>query len=283
MTCHHPSNTFVSELALKVNDLERVLTFYQDVIGFQILEKSKEKASLTADGKTKLLTLEQLENGQPKQKNTTGLYHFALLLPNRADLARVIIHLAEKNIQLGAADHLVSEAVYLSDPEGNGIEIYIDRPEDTWTWQNGEVKMVTDPLNIEDLLKEAGEKTWQGLPADTVMGHIHLHVANLDETRIFYQDGLGFEVVLHFGNQALFMSTGKYHHHIGLNTWAGVGAPQSEESSVGLKQFTLAYPTVEARNQAVNQLKQLKAHIEETDNAVYTEDPSGNRIELSVQ
>src|SRR5690625_5035798 len=283
MASHDKGNTYVGEVTLKVQDLDRVLTFYKEIIGFQVLEETEGKVKLTADGKTSLLSLEQLDNIQAKQQRTAGLYHFALLLPNRSDLAKVLIHLAKSDVQLGASDHSVSEALYLSDPEGNGIEIYSDRPEDTWTWKNGEVGMVTEPLDAENLVQEAKGESWDGLPAGTVMGHIHLHVSNLQETEKFYHEGLGFESVLQFGSQALFMSTGKYHHHIGLNTWAGAGVPASPENSPGLKQFILEYPDEEKRNQAVENLKNIGADVREESGIIRTTDPSGNVIQLNVQ
>ncbi|HLR51736.1 MAG TPA: VOC family protein [Candidatus Avamphibacillus sp.] len=283
MASHDKGNTYVGEVTLKVQDLDRMLTFYKEMIGFQVLEQTEGKAILTANGKTALLSLEQREDLQPKQQRTAGLYHFALLLPNRSDLAKVLIHLAKNNVQLGASDHSVSEAIYLSDPEGNGIEIYSDRPEDTWTWNNGEVGMVTEPLDAENLIQEAKGESWNGLPVGTVMGHIHLHVSNLQETEKFYHEGLGFESVLQFGSQALFMSTGKYHHHIGLNTWAGAGVPASPENSPGLKQFILEYPDEEKRNQAVENLKNIGADVREESGIIRTTDPSGNVIQLNVQ
>lgn len=283
MASHDKGNTYVGEVTLNVQDLNRVLDFYKDIIGFQVLKQTNRKVDLTADGKTVLLSLEQPEDIQPKQERTTGLYHFALLLPNRSELGKVIIHLAQNNVQLGAGDHSVSEAIYLSDPEGNGIEIYSDRPEETWDWENDQVMMDTKQLDAEDLIKAANGQAWEGLPAETVMGHIHLHVSHLEETEKFYEEGLGFERVLQFGSQALFMSTGKYHHHIGLNTWAGAGISAPPENSPGLKQFVLEYPSQRERDAAIENLKKVGAEVQEKDGAVYATDPSGNVIQLNVQ
>lgn len=239
MYFHREPNTFVGQVNLKVQKLERALTFYQEVIGFKVLERTERKANLTADGKTILLSLEQPDNVVQMQGKTTGLYHFALLLPTRSDLANIVQHFVDIGLRFGSSDHLVSEALYLSDPDGNGIEIYRDRDPSNWEWNIGEVRMAVDPLNFSDLLSGRKQQEWNGLPADTVMGHIHLHVSDLRKTEQFYIKGLGFEVVNRYGNQALFISTGKYHHHIGLNTWNGVGAPQSPENSVGLKSFII--------------------------------------------
>lgn len=157
----------MGQVNIKVQNLGRSLNFYQEVIGFQVLEQTERFASLTADGKTILLTIEQPEQVVPKSGRTTGLYHFAILLPKRTDLARMVFHLSERGIPLGSSDHLVSEALYLSDPDGNGIEIYIDRDPFHWSWQNGEVKMTVDPLNVPDLLSKHDHQAWNGLPVNT--------------------------------------------------------------------------------------------------------------------
>ena len=248
MKFHSKPNTYVGHVNIKVQDLDRSLTFYQEVLGFQILEQTDKTVKLTTDGKTSVLSIEQPENVVPKQGKTTGLYHFALLLPKRSDLADIVHHFMKIGFRYGSSDHLVSEALYLADPDGNGIEIYIDREPSEWTWSNGEVAMTVDPLNFEDLLSEGKQQSWKGLPAGTVMGHIHLHVSELKKTEEFYSKGLGFEVVNRYGDQALFISTGKYHHQIALNTWAGVGAPTPPENSVGLESFTIVLADEAARN-----------------------------------
>lgn len=283
MNFHREPITFVGQVNLKVENLKRSLAFYQQVIGFKVLEQTERSASLTADGKTVLLSIQQPENVIPKQGKTTGLYHYALLLPNRSDLARIVQHFAEIGLRFGSSDHLVSEAIYLSDPDGNGIEIYIDRDPSVWNWKKGEVAMAVDPLNFSDLLSGGKQPAWEGLPAGTVMGHIHLHVSELKKTEEFYTKGLGFEVVNRFGSQALFISDGKYHHHIGLNTWNGVGAPAPSPNSVGLETFTLMLANEEKRNNIINQLKSIGASVTEEENGSFiTSDPSGNRIILKV-
>ncbi|MFC4803027.1 VOC family protein [Neobacillus sp. GCM10023253] len=282
MNFHREPITFVGQVNLKVENLQRSLAFYQQVIGFKVLEQSERSASLTADGKTVLLSIEQPTNVVPKQGKTTGLYHYALLLPKRSDLARIVQHFAEIGLRFGSSDHLVSEALYLSDPDGNGIEIYIDRDPSVWNWNKGEVAMAVDPLNFSDLLSGGKQPAWEGLPAGTVMGHIHLHVSELKKTEEFYIKGLGFEVVNRFGSQALFISDGKYHHHIGLNTWNGVGAPAPSPNSVGLETFTLMLANEEKRNNIINQLKSIGATVTEENGSFITSDPSGNRIILKV-
>ncbi|MEK5520490.1 VOC family protein [Heyndrickxia sp. FSL W8-0423] len=281
MGFHQPPHTFVGQVDLKVSNLERSLQFYQEIIGFQILKQADKKALLTADGKTSLLSLEQSEDIIPKQPRTTGLYHFAILLPRRSDLAAVLQHLLQTGYPLqGASDHLVSEALYLADPDGNGIEIYSDRNPSTWEWKNGEVSMTTEALDVRGLLAEGSGKQWVRLPEATLIGHIHLHVSELQKTEEFYCKGLGFDVVTRYGDQALFISTGGYHHHIGLNTWAGIGAPKPAENSVGLKWFSLMLPSDDARKKVIEQLQGIGALVEVKDGSYFTEDPSGNRIKL---
>ena len=152
MGFHTKPTTFVGHVKIKVENLERSLTFYQDVLGFDILEQTNSTATLTTDGKTSILSLEQPENVIPKQGRTTGLYHFAILLPERSDLANIVVHFVEKGIRFAASDHLVSEALYLDDPDGNGIEIYSDRDPSVWKWDRNEVAMTTIRLDIQNLL-----------------------------------------------------------------------------------------------------------------------------------
>ncbi len=282
MDFHHEPITFVGQVNLKVQNLERSLAFYREVIGFKVVEQTERTANLTADGKTVLLSIQQSSNIVPKQGNTTGLYHFALLLPKRSDLAGIVKRFREIGLRFGSSDHLVSEALYLSDPDGNGIEIYIDRDPSEWDWVNGEVAMAVDPLNFADLLAGGKQQTWGGLPAGTVMGHIHLHVSELVKTEEFYIEGLGFEVVNRYGTQALFISDGNYHHHIGLNTWNGIGAPSPSPNSAGLESYTLMLSSEEKKNKIIAQLKNIGASVTEDNGLTVATDPSGNRIHLRV-
>lgn len=280
MSFHKEPYTYTGEVHLNVLDLNRSIEFYKEIIGFKVLELTSNKAVLTADGQAPLLIIEQPENVTPKELHKSGLYHFALLLPKRADLGAIIKHFIEHRIQIGAADHLVSEALYLSDPDGNGIEIYIDRNPNLWQWNDGKVAMSTDPLDGESVVAESVGQTWDGLPNGTVMGHVHLHVANLPEAETFY-NALGFEVVTNYP-QALFMSNGKYHHHIGLNTWNGEGALKPSEGSVGLQSYALVYPTEAVLNEAVTKVEALGVQVKSNENGFIVEDPAENRIVLRV-
>ncbi|MFJ7685674.1 VOC family protein [Peribacillus butanolivorans] len=277
---HQKPVTFVREVSINVMHLDNAIRFYQDIIGLQLLEKTVRKAVLTTDGKTPLLTLEQPADVIPKEGRTTGLYHFALLLPTRADLSIFLRHLLQTEYRFGASDHDVSEALYITDPDGNGIEVYWDRPSSDWKWSNGEVAMGTDPLDGNSLLAESDDE-WNGLPAGTLMGHIHLHVADLRKTEEFYMLGLGFTIVNRFGG-ALFTSTGGYHHHIGLNTWNGVGAPAPKKNSVGLNWYSLVFADEEARNKVIENLNKIGAEATKEDGFYVITDPSGNEIHLVI-
>jgi catechol 2,3-dioxygenase len=284
MNFHSYPATYLGPISLKVKDLDRSLTFYKEIIGFQGEKLSEKKAYLSVDGKTPFLILEQPDDVTAKQPRTTGLYHFAILLPNRKELGKFLLHLLQKQYPIqGASDHLVSEAIYFADPDGNGIEVYRDRPAEKWSWKGQQVEMATVPMDAEGVLAEANDEAWMGLPIGTVLGHIHLHVSDLQESEKFYCGALGFDLVSKYGHQAYFLSSNRYHHHIGMNTWNGVGAPAPDENSVGLKWFSIVYPTLAARNNAVENLKNLGAEVSEQDGVVLTKDPSGINIQLWFQ
>lgn len=284
MRYHDAPATYVKNVQLKTEDLERSIRFYKNSLGFQILEQDAHSAKFTADGKTELISLVQPANVIPKQNRTTGLYHFALLLPKRSDLALLVMHLQEQGIRFGASDHLVSEAVYFEDPDGNGIEIYADTDPSTWAWSTQGVSMDTKPLDFDDLLTSASEamQRWNGMPPDTIIGHIHLHVSQLGESEVFYTQGLGFEVVSRFRGSALFLSTNKYHHHVALNTWHGVGAPRPPKNSAGLDFFTLVFPDEKSLQTVTANLEAIGIVVNNTDGKISVEDPAGDVIVLTV-
>ncbi|MGE7667779.1 VOC family protein [Ureibacillus composti] len=283
---HKKPNMYVSHVQIKVSNLERSIEFYKTIIGFDVLEQAGQTAYLTFDGSTSILSIEEVPNAQPLRGGQTGLYHFAILLPERKDLGNFIEHLINKNVRVGAGDHHVSEAFYLNDPDGNGIEVYIDRPEENWIWfDNGMVHMTTEQVNVQSVLAES-DGTWNGLPNGTVMGHIHLSVADLAETEKFYTQALGYEVVTRYGGQALFISTGKYHHHIGLNTWNSAGGTPVPENGVGLKSFTVVLDNEQQAEKIKANLADMGAKVESFNGApthggnqaFSTVDPSGIRI-----
>lgn len=284
-TSIHPE-TYVGAVHLVISNLERSVRFYTETLGMRLLERTDDTATLTADGETPLLVLTARPDARPKPRRSTGLYHFAVLVPTRAALARSLRRLAETRYPLqGVADHLVSEALYLADPDGNGIEIYRDRPRAEWPVANGVVQMATDPLDIEGVLGALAEDEaeWHGLDPQTHMGHVHLQVADLREAERFYAGVLGFEVMQKMAGSALFVSAGGYHHHIGLNTWAGVGAPPPPADAVGLRWFSVLLPNRQALDDVVARLRAAGVATEEHDGMVELRDPFDNGIVLRAE
>jgi len=276
-------NGMLGPVHLTVADLDRSMEFYGGVLGLRsraAYGSATGTATLTADGATPLVVLHVDPKAQPKPPHTTGLYHYALLVPTRPDLARALLRLMEARYPIeGASDHLVSEALYLSDPDGNGIEIYADRPRDVWPTRQGRLQMATDPLDVQGLLREvSGNAPWQGLAAGTRVGHVHLHVADLARAEAFYREVLGFELVLHFGRSAAFLSVGGYHHHIGLNTWAGEGAPPPPPDAAGLRFFTLLLEDGEELKRLTARLADAGVPPHAQDGGQLVRDPSGNGI-----
>jgi catechol 2,3-dioxygenase len=283
----HP-NTKLGPVALTVPDMARALQFYTDTLGLRTLQQRESVEVLGGDAGMPLVSLTETPDARPKPPRTTGLYHFAILLPSQRDLASVLRRLAETRYPLqGAADHGVSEALYLADPDGNGIEIYRDRPRDEWPWQADRLRMVTDPLDVDRLLAQRDDP-WSGLPSGTRIGHVHLHVADLNQAERFYCDVLGFELMQRYGQSAIFLSAGGYHHHIGLNVWAGVGAPHPPSDAVGLRFFTVYLPDgaelarVAARLRAADVPLAPPERGARAAGAFVVRDPAGNGILMDV-
>lgn len=238
--------TRLGYVALTVADLQRSLDFYKDAIGLELLARDANSAAMGA-GHLPLLELHEQAGASPWPRGGrgyTGLYHFALLLPTRADLGRWLTHWLELALPApGQGDHLVSEALYLEDPDGHGIEIYRDRPREEWRWRGGRVVMASDPVDVRGLLAAARDEgaDWSGLAAGTTLGHIHLQVHDIGEASRFYQQLLGFEVMADMPS-ALFLAAGGYHHHIGMNVWHSKGARTAPEHSVRLLYYTVDLP-----------------------------------------
>ena len=242
-----PDDAHIGGVSLTVRNLERSVAFYRDVLGFRVGQRSSVEAALSADGARTLIELHERADAVPRPRRCTGLFHFAILVPNRAALGRSLRRLVERDWPLsGAADHLVSEALYLSDPDGLGIEIYRDRPRETWKRVGGQIAMATDPLDLQSVASEPGaELPWTGLEAGTVIGHVHLYVASLVEAERLYCGIVGFEPMVRAYPGALFVAAGGYHHHLGLNTWMGEGAPPPPETAVGLRWFSVRAASLE--------------------------------------
>jgi catechol 2,3-dioxygenase len=267
---------------LTIPDLERSVRFYESHLGFLVHRRDDRTAWLGAGGPD-LLILSQCETA-PRVRGTTGLYHFAILVPARADLARSLRRLvATETVMQGAADHGVSEALYLADPDGNGIEIYRDRPRAEWPFAGGQLRMGADPIDFDELLTEkTSVDDGAGLATGTVMGHVHLHVARLDEAERFYVGVLGFQLMQRYGPSALFVSAGGYHHHIGLNTWAGVGAPPPPPGALGLRHFEVRLPSEEAVDEVADCVRTAGSPVETVAGGLLVHDPAKNAILLTT-
>lgn len=280
---HDKPNIYVNQIVLKVLDIDRSIKFYSKIMGFSILKKEEKKAILTADGTHPIVILMQPEDVIPKIPKRSGLYHFAVLLPSRYYLGLFL-----KNIRdgwypiIGGSDHGVSEAIYLEDPDGNGIEIYRDIDPQKWSRNQDRIHMVTEPLDYDELIAEAGDDQWVKTPSDTIIGHIHLHVGDLDKARKFYTEGLGFDLIMEAGTSAIFLSSGGYHHHIGLNIWNGRNVLPLPDNSVGMKYYSLLFPDKEIRADKINTLENLGYEVIKEDNHIYTKDPSSNLIKLTI-
>jgi catechol 2,3-dioxygenase len=240
-----PGDAHIGQVGLAVASLDRSIAFYRDVLGFRASTREGATASLSAGGRI-LVELFETPHAIPKPRRTAGLYHVAILVPSRDALGRSLRRLAAMHWPLtGASDHLVSEALYLDDPDGLGIEIYRDRPRYEWPRRDGQVVMATDPLDLQGVHDEPGaDAAWTGLDAGTVIGHVHLHVPHLDSAEAFYCGRIGFEPMVRGYPGALFVAAGGYHHHLGLNTWTGIGAPPPPEQAVGLRSFTIESPAL---------------------------------------
>ena len=226
-------------ICLRSKNLDSLLSFYREDMGLKTIRTEGDYTTLgTESGTHPLLILHHDERASTPPANGTGLYHYALLVPDRSALAAAYLGLGRKGVVFdGYADHQVSEALYLTDPEGNGIEIYRDRPRDEWKFDEGQVEMTTQPLDLDSLIQDSGSRGQQKAIADkALIGHVHLKVSDLQSSLVFYRDGLGFELMRYLGSAA-FLSAGGYHHHIGMNTWESLNGPPSRKTFVGLEYF----------------------------------------------
>jgi catechol 2,3-dioxygenase len=274
--------TRIGAVHLTISDLRRSVRFYETHLGFQVHHRDDRTARLGAGGDD-LLILSQCETA-PRVRGTTGLYHFAILVPSRLDLAHTLRRLvATGTVMQGAADHGVSEALYLADEDGNGIEIYRDRRREEWPVVNGALRMGAEPIDLDALLEDAGRAdSGAGLPEGTVVGHVHLHVARLEDAHAFYVGVLGFEVMQRYGPSALFVAAGGYHHHIGLNTWAGVGAPPPPPGAIGLRHFVVQLPTADTLAAVADRARAAGIAPEPLEGGLLIHDPAKNAILLGL-
>ncbi len=277
-----PARTGLGAVRLQVSDLERSLDYYRRVLGFRLIRREGPDAALAAHGDDRvLIELRERVGAAPvPMHGRLGLYHFAILLPSRADLGRFLAHLSRGGVRFGASDHLVSEALYLHDPDGLGIEVYVDRPRSTWETADSELVMATIPLDRSGPLQAADDAPWTGMPAGTVMGHVHLHVGDLRAAAAFYHQALGFDMTVWSYPGALFLSAGGYHHHLGLNTWAA-GAPPAGAEEAKLLEWTIELPGADEASDAAESLETAGYPIDRvTDGEVVALDPWGTRLRL---
>ncbi|MEK9138035.1 MAG: VOC family protein [Bacteroidota bacterium] len=273
-----PPPTQIRSVDLQVSDLARVLGFYHDILGFRILRQDGSTAWLSADGGSPYrIALARLPGAIPRPRRSTGLFHVAIRYPTESALAIALQHLLKHQYPLnGAADHGVSRALYLVDPDGIGIELYTDRMRSEWPMNGSELAMVTEELDMRGLISMAGGSGWSGIDPATDIGHVHLQVSSLDKAKQFYCNSLGFQVTQSSYPGALFVAAGGYHHHIGLNTWASLNAPPAPSESVGLLRFTIATDRVAL----IHLADQVGLALEEGANQLNLTDPDGMKLSV---
>jgi catechol 2,3-dioxygenase len=268
-----PADTTIGTATLRVADAERSLRWYRDMLGMELIERTPERLILSAGGKP-FLFLDVRPGSPPRDENTTGLYHVAFLVPDRAVLGGVLARIAANNVKLGASDHLVSEALYIWDEDNNGLEIYHDRPRKEWIWDGKQVRMATEPLDRRDLLNEgvASGEDKMPLPAGSRIGHVHLQVGDLNVAKKFYADVIGFEPTSdRYG--ALFVSAGGYHHHLGMNTWHSRNAPPPAPNAAGLVEFEIVVPDRAALAAAKARLENARYAVSGDADSIRGRDP----------
>jgi len=276
-----PDDTHLGRVVLQVASLDRSIEYYDQVLGLSVIDRSATAATLGPPGtRDVVIELRERPGANPvPRRGRIGLYHFAILLPDRAALARFVAHLGRIGAYAGMSDHLVSEAVYLTDPDGLGIEVYADRPRSTWTYEGRQIAMRTDPLNVPDLLREGNDEPWRGAPAGTRLGHVHLYVDDLDRGAAFYHDALGFDKVVWNYPGALFLSAGGYHHHLGTNTWAK-GAPIANDDDARLVEWQIVLPDAAEIREAASSAERAGFGVEREGDEAVVRDPWGTRIRL---
>jgi catechol 2,3-dioxygenase len=275
-----PAATRLGKVVLQIADLDRSVEYYRRVIGFSLLERAGDRASLGPSAGPVLLELHERTGARPvPRRGLLGLYHFAILLPGREALARFLRHLGEVGEHAGMSDHLVSEAIYLTDPDGLGIEVYADRPRESWQSVDRQVVMATNPLDVRSLMSVAGDEPWKGLPEGTVIGHVHLFVGAIEPAARFYHDGLGFDKIVWNYPGALFLSAGGYHHHLGTNTWAA-GAPPASLEDARLLEWEVLVPEADDAARALASIASQEAPVERDASGGVARDPWGTAVRI---
>jgi len=276
-----PDATHLGRVRLQVANLGRSLAFYEKVLGMRAINSGTGSIGLGPQGdEREIVHLRWLTGARPvPRRGLLGLYHFAILLPDRASLGRFVAHLAALGIKAGMSDHFVSEAVYLTDPDGLGIEVYADRPRDAWRYDERQLHMTTNHLDVDDLMASTGGERWTGMPAGTVLGHVHLYVDDIARAEAFYHDALGFDKVVWSYPGALFMSAGGYHHHLGTNTWAR-GAPPATDTDARLLEWEILVPTKKDAEEAARHVQAAGYPVKEESGEWILTDPWGTSLRL---
>lgn len=275
--------TAIGTVRLTVADLDRSRSFYETALGLQPFALEDGGLALGRADEQALIELHGDGSAPRLDRHATGLYHLAVLVPTRRDLALALARVAQAHWPLdGASDHLVSEALYLSDPDGNGIEIYRDRPREEWTWSAGQIEMATVRLDLDGVLAElhGGDATEPVVAAGTTMGHVHLQVSELDSSEAFYSGILGFDVTVRGYPSALFVSAGGYHHHLGLNTWHSAGSSPPAPGAVGLRSFDVLLPNRAELAAVLERVRAAGVPESDVDGGTLVRDPSGNGVLL---
>jgi catechol 2,3-dioxygenase len=274
-----PDATTLGPAHLQVSDLARSLDYYQHVLGLRAERIATDRAVLTARGDNLPLVILRTRPGvTPARRGAFGLYHVAILLPDRAALGRFAAHLSAQNIRVSMADHLVSESLYLWDPDGLGIEVYADRPRHMWQYRDREVVMTTDSLDVSGLIDAGEGRTWEGMPENTTIGHVHLHVGHLDEAEAFYHRALGLEKTVWSYPGALFLSAGGYHHRLGTNVWSPGPAASADEAR--LLEWQLVLPSNGDLASVVRNLRDVRHAFDDTEDGIRLADPWGTEVRL---
>jgi catechol 2,3-dioxygenase len=281
-SAHLPDDLHLGPVRLQVADIARSLGYYEEVLGLNVLDRSTDSVTLGAHGDpTPLVVLQERPGALPvPRRGRLGLYHFAILLPDRAALGRFVAHLSRIGARAGASDHRVSEALYLTDPDGLGIEVYADRPREEWTWVDGELQMSTDPLDLDRVVVAAGGVPWTGMPPGTRIGHLHLHVADIPRAAEFYEEALGLAPTVHSYPGALFLSAGGYHHHLALNTWAGAGAAVPTERDARLLEWSVVVPRAADAEGVARRVESSGHQVSAERPGWLLTDPWGTRLRL---
>jgi catechol 2,3-dioxygenase len=279
-----PADVSLGHVALQVADLNRSLEYYQRVIGLRIISQTVSTARMGTHGNDSVIVELRAKPGVAAvpSRGRLGLYHFAILLPTRAALGQFLAHLGLIDEYAGMSDHLVSEALYLTDPDGLGIEVYADRPRDSWRLDGEAIAMATDPLDVHDLLAARGETPWSGIPVGTRIGHVHLYVDTLEKSEAFFHEALGFDkVVLQFPG-ALFLSAGGYHHHLGTNIWAA-RSPNATNNDARLLEWRIVFSHATDVKAAARSLEDAGFPVTREGESAFVTEPWGTRLRLTAE